>query len=158
MVARFSSEFVEARRRALERFLRRIASHAEFIESEIVVAFLENDPASLHKLKENRIAARSKSSSSSKMSWFESTITQAINGGKAEVEKSAADEKVEEINQYLTQLEKQMSSTIKHSEHLVKRSRDISQAMFELGQSMTYLGQNEGDGLGTGLTQVIKRN
>jgi hypothetical protein len=159
MVARFSSEFVEARRRALERFLRRIASHAEFIESEIVVAFLENDPATLHKLKESRIAARSKASSSSKMSWFESTITQAINGGKTEVEKSAADEKVEEINQYLTQLEKQMSSTIKHSEHLVKRSRDISQAMFELGQSMTYLGQNEGDGLGTGLTQVIgKRN
>ncbi len=61
---------------------------------------------------------------------------------------------MEEISQYVSQLEKQMNATLKHSECLVKRNREISQAMFELGQSLTFLGQNEGDALGAGLSDV----
>jgi sorting nexin-1/2 len=135
----------------LERFLRRIASHPEIADSEIFLNFLQNDPSALSRFKEARAALKPKLSTSA-MNWLEGTVSSLTS--KGEVEKSAADQKIEEIGSYIQQLEKQMSSTIKHSEALVKRSRDISQAIFELGQSLTYLGQSEGDALGTGLTQV----
>ncbi len=71
-----------------------------------------------------------------------------------ELEKSAADLKVEEISQYITQLDKQISNTWKHSEALIKRNREMSQALFEFGQSLSFLGQSEGDAVGSGLAQV----
>jgi DNA repair exonuclease SbcCD ATPase subunit len=64
--------------------------------------------------------------------------------------------KVEEISQYISQLEKQLSSATKHSETLVKRNKDMSQALFEFGQSISVLGQAEGDAIGTGLSMVRK--
>ena len=71
-----------------------------------------------------------------------------------ELEKSAADVKVEEISQYITQLDKQISNTWKHSEQLIKRNREMSQALFEFGQSLSFLGQSEGDAVGSGLAQM----
>ncbi len=73
---------------------------------------------------------------------------------QTELEKSAADIKIEEISVYILALEKQMVNVTKHSEALVRRSREISSAMFEFGQSITWLGQSEGDVIGAALTQV----
>ncbi len=104
------------------------------------------------------------------LAWFEGTVNNIANGKvlfaatvedcnsllllQTELEKSAADIKIEEISQYILALEKQMVNVTKHSEALVKRSREISSAMFEFGQSITWLGQSEGDVIGTALTQV----
>jgi hypothetical protein len=87
------------------------------------------------------------------LQYFEASVNSLANG-KVEVDKSAADIKVDEIVGYIHGLEKQMSTTIKHSELLVKRSREISQAMFELGQTLSSLGQSENDAIGSGLSQV----
>lgn len=151
-VGRFSSEFVESRRRSLERFLRRVAAHPELGSAETLATFLQSDDSSFQKIKEQSSTKKPKLTSSA-MAWFEGTVN-SLATGKPDVEKSAADTKVEEISQYVSQLEKQMNATLKHSECLVKRNREISQAMFELGQSLTFLGQNEGDALGAGLSDM----
>ncbi len=73
---------------------------------------------------------------------------------QAEVEKSAADVKIEEISQYITAIEKQMVSVTKSCDTLVRRSRETSTALFDLGQSISALGVAEGNAIGTALTQV----
>lgn len=151
-VGRFGSEFVESRRRGLEKFLQRIASHNEIGNSEFFVTFLQADEAAMLKAKGDAKAAKPALASKA-MAWFDVTVNNIANG-KAEIEKSAADTKIEEISQYILALEKQMVSVTKHSEGLVKRSRELSSAMFEFGQSITWLGQSEGDVIGTALTQM----
>lgn len=71
-----------------------------------------------------------------------------------ELEKSAADIKIEEINQYVTQLEKQLAGVTRNAENLVKRSRELSLAFFEFGQSFSFMGQQEGDTVGSALSEV----
>lgn len=71
-----------------------------------------------------------------------------------ELEKSAADIKTDEINQYVTALEKQLTGVTKHAENLVKRSRETALAFYEFGQSFSFMGQSEGDTVGTALTQL----
>jgi hypothetical protein len=105
-----------------------------------------------NRAKESSSAKKPKLSQSA-LQYFEASVNSLANG-KVEVDKSAADIKVDEIVGYIHGLEKQMATTIKHSEHLVKRSREISQAMFELGQTLSALGQSENDAIGTGLSQV----
>jgi sorting nexin-1/2 len=73
---------------------------------------------------------------------------------KQELEKSAADIKTEEINQYVTALEKQLVSVTKHAENLVKRSRETAMAFYEFGQSFSFMGQCEGDTVGAALAQL----
>eukprot|EP01038_Epipyxis_sp_PR26KG_P011263 gene11263-15112_t len=146
-VGRFTSEFVESRRRALERFLQRIAAHHELGSSHHFVTFVEADETELVKAKSEK--PKSKLSA---MAWLEGTVNTFANS-KTELEKSAADIKIEEIGQYLISVEKQISNVAKHSENLVKRNRDLSISMYELGQSFTFLGQSEGDALGSALTQ-----
>jgi hypothetical protein len=73
---------------------------------------------------------------------------------QAEVEKSAADMKIEEISQYISAIEKQMVSVTKSCETLVRRSRETSTALFDFGQSISALGVAEGNAIGTALTQV----
>lgn len=151
-VGRFGSEFVESRRRGLEKFLQRIASHYEIGNSQFYVTFLQADEAAMARAKGDAKASKPALASKA-MAWFDVTVNNIANG-KAEIEKSAADTKIEEISQYILALEKQMVSVTKHSEGLVKRSRELSSAMFEFGQSITWLGQSEGDLIGTALTQV----
>ena len=62
--------------------------------------------------------------------------------------------KIEEIADYLSQLDTHMSNVAKGTTQLVKRNRDLANALFEFGQAFTWLGQSEGDALGTALVQV----
>lgn len=66
---------------------------------------------------------------------------------KAEIEKSDADLKVEDLTAYITVLEKQMQIVTKHSENWVKRYRETALTLSELGQSLTNLGETETDTL-----------
>ena len=77
---------------------------------------------------------------------------------QAGLEKNAADLKFEEILQYVTHLETQMSGVSKHTAALVKHNRAMANALFEFGQAFTWLGQSEGDSLGSALTQVYTHN
>ena len=74
-VGRFSSEFVESRRRALEKFLQRISAHADIGSLHHFIAFLQADDAALSKLKNE-----SKASKPGMMAWFEGTVSSITNG------------------------------------------------------------------------------
>lgn len=148
-VGRFGSEFVETRRRALEKFLFRVLYHPELGSSDYFKQFLTSDDNSLHKLKEESNKQNSKSSSPSPKKWL------AIgSGGKSDVEKTPSDVKVNEIVQYVNGLEKQMNAVRRQADHLIKRNRDLSNSLFEFGQSFTLLGQTEGGDIGQGLIQL----
>jgi hypothetical protein len=62
--------------------------------------------------------------------------------------------KFEEILQYVTHLETQMTLVAKHTSTLVKRNREMASAMVEFGQAFTWLGESESDALGAALKQV----
>lgn len=159
-IGRFSPEFVETRRRALERFLVKVSTHPELSDSSHFIMFLEGDDTALGSAKETS-AAFKKRLSNTAYSWFGDTVNNLSNSSRGNAggigdlhEKSPADIKIHEISLYIWALEKQMQNVARHSEFLVKRSRETATAMFELSQSLTYLGQSEGDTLGAALTQV----
>lgn len=80
-VGRFSSEFVESRRRALEKYLERISKHPELSTSEHFVTFLQTDDASFAKLKEDSKAAKPALSSTA-AKWLENKVQSISAGGK----------------------------------------------------------------------------
>eukprot|EP00428_Durinskia_dybowskii_P066394 CAMPEP_0170387430 /NCGR_PEP_ID=MMETSP0117_2-20130122/17553_1 /TAXON_ID=400756 /ORGANISM="Durinskia baltica, Strain CSIRO CS-38" /LENGTH=494 /DNA_ID=CAMNT_0010643297 /DNA_START=72 /DNA_END=1556 /DNA_ORIENTATION=+ len=152
-VGRFGEDFVESRRRALEKFLQRVASHQELSNSQYFIVFLQSTEAGLSEAKSESKAKATKSNSS--ISWLEGTVNKVTAGGKVpNLERSAADIKTDEINQYITALEKQLVNVTKHAESLVKRSRETAITFFEFGQSFTFLGQSEGDTVGAALSQL----
>lgn len=78
-VGRFSTEFVEARRRSLERFLLRIAAHQELKTAPVFIVFLQSNEESLKEAKE---ASKSgiKKISASLTSWFEGKVNSLSTG------------------------------------------------------------------------------
>ena len=84
-LGRFEPEFIESRRRAMEKFLNRVTKHPDLINSKVLVPFLSADDATLTHAKEERKSEKSKSTKSV-TSWFESkvnsltvTTTQVLN-------------------------------------------------------------------------------
>jgi sorting nexin-1/2 len=78
-VGRFSAEFVESRRRALEKFLQRIIAHAELVTSQSVIIFLQADDATLNKVKTDKKAEKPKLATSAS-AWFQGTVNSISNG------------------------------------------------------------------------------
>lgn len=78
-VGRFDSEFVESRRRSLEKFLLRISLHHEVGNSHHFVAFLQADDGAMAKAKADAKAAKTPLTSKA-MAWFEGTVNTIANG------------------------------------------------------------------------------
>lgn len=72
-LGRLMANFVDARRRSLERYLSRIIAHPELSSSHILVIFLQNDEASFNRAKEESKASRPKLASTA-VSWFEGKV------------------------------------------------------------------------------------
>lgn len=74
-LGRFSSEFVESRRRALERFLSRILLHPDLGNAQSFCTFLQGDESSFGSAKdETKNANKQKLSSTTAMAWLEGTV------------------------------------------------------------------------------------
>ena len=156
-VGRFSPDFVEQRRRGLERFLSKISQHPLLVESQYFINFLTADDVAFNIAKSTVRQEHDENSNSSMVSWFNKAATTVANvatNKSVSMEKTASDLKIEEILEYLNQLEILMSGVSKGTSLVVKRNRDMANALFEFGQAFTWLGQSEGDLLGTALVQV----
>jgi sorting nexin-1/2 len=147
-VGRFTDEFVESRRRSLEKFLQRVATHSELGHSVQFVAFLQADEGGLSAAKKEAKNVKSRASTVS-TSWLDSMTT-----AKPELEKSAADIKIEEILQYVSLLEKQLTNVTKYADNLVKLSRETSIAFYDFAQGFNALGMSEGESVGPALSEV----
>lgn len=78
-VGRFSAEFVESRRRSLEKFLVRVMAHPELGLSPLMVTFLQASDDALSRAKDEAKASKPKLSSTAK-AWFEGTVNTLANG------------------------------------------------------------------------------
>ncbi len=78
-VGRFSSDFVESRRRALEKFLQRVSVHHEIGSLPQFIIFLQGDDAAFARAKGDAKSGKP-SVTSSAMAWFEGTINTISNG------------------------------------------------------------------------------
>jgi sorting nexin-1/2 len=153
-VGRFSAEFIESRRRALEKFMNRVLAHPTLCQSELIITFLEADDTGLAAARDKGKVDKS-AKAPSVMSWFETKVnSMTVQPNEAATERTSADMKIDEIAEYVNKLEAHMTTLTKHVTALLKRQREMSAAMRDFGQAYTYFGQAEGDELGTSLMQV----
>lgn len=168
LVGRFSPEFVESRRRALQLFLHRCCMHPEIQHDDQLIVFLEVSEERLQQYKleyANRSGKQSKfgqfaaaavagsSTATSLFQWFDETVntisTTVIGAGasavsgKPTMEKTAADVEIEEMMAYMDGLEPIIAGLYKHAHGLTKRAREIADGLFEFGVSFTQLGKSE---------------
>lgn len=156
-MGRFSPEFVEARRRALEKFLERISEHVELGKSATFITFLQATDIQLNEAKEISKAAKVKVTEKAK-SWLQgvgNSLTAAATNQKAvEPEKTPVDLKVDEIAAYALVFEKQLDIISKQSRNIVKRSGEAASALYDFSQGLANLGKAEGEALGAALNHV----
>ncbi|KAH8056159.1 hypothetical protein JL720_14226 [Aureococcus anophagefferens] len=167
VVGRFSADFVESRRRLLEKFCVRLAAHEELSDSKYFKLFLQADDAGLSVAKaEQKLAEKAETKKNARpgggsfanmSAWFEDTVNSVSLSMAANAEakeKSPADEKIEEVKAYIHSLEVQMGNVAKHTSGLMNRNRELSTGLFEFGLAFTLLGQTETDPLSTALTKL----
>ncbi|KAJ0406251.1 hypothetical protein ATCC90586_008209 [Pythium insidiosum] len=148
LVGRFSPEFIESRRRALQLFLQRCSMHPELQHSEHLTTFLEASDELLTTFKSDPKNDIAKHARGSIFQWLDETVTTisstlgAANTG-SNLEKSAADVEVEEMMAYIDGLEPIMTGLHKHAHGLTKRAREIADGLFEFGVAYALLGKTE---------------
>lgn len=110
-VGRFSPDFVEQRRRGLERFMCKISTHPVLVESHYFITFLTADDVAFNIAKSTVKQEKNEKSASSMVSWFNkaaNTVANVATNKTVQIEKSPSDLKIEEILEYLNSLENHM--------------------------------------------------
>jgi sorting nexin-1/2 len=79
-VGRFGEDFVESRKRALEKFLQRVAAHPELSNSQFFIVFLQSSESGLAEAKSESKAKASKPNAT--IGWFEGTVNKVTTGAK----------------------------------------------------------------------------
>lgn len=146
LVGRFSPEFVESRRRALQLFLHRCCLHPELQHSEHLTTFLEATDDALQHFKADPKNSLGKGARGSLFQWLDdtvSTISTSLGASSASLDKTPADHEVDEMIAYIDGLEPIMTGLHKHAHGLTKRAREIADGLFEFGVSFTLLGKSE---------------
>ena len=169
-VGRFSPAFVEARRRELERFLRRVAIHPELQDSACLDTFLRADDVTLQAAKNSKTnVVLQQSSMMPHMSmppqmmmsaappkkegfkrWFAETKTSMT----GDLVRSPDDELFEEIQRYVHGLDSQMKNVSTQATGLVRKGKEMANGLFEFGLAFNLLGQSEADALGDALCKL----
>lgn len=146
LVGRFSPEFVESRRRALQLFLHRCCLHPELQHSEHLTTFLEATDDALQHFKSDPKNSVAKGARGSIFQWIDetvNTISTSLGASNTNLEKTPADLEVDEMIAYIDGLEPIMTGLHKHAHGLTKRAREIADGLFEFGVSFTLLGKSE---------------
>jgi len=183
-VGRFSAAFIEDRRKNLERFLRRVATHPELQDASCVNTFLRADDATFNAAKHSNWEAANTTEHSNNPnipnnntmasqhsampyppkkkegiklpSWLKNTATSVTSSltGAPDLVRSPDDDLFDEIERYIHGLDDQMKSVAQQASGLVRKGKDIANGMFEFGLAFSLLGQSEAEGLGTALQKM----
>lgn len=140
VVGRFSPEFVETRRRNLEKFLQRVSEHPDLGNAEAFRIFLQAEDGVLHQEKD-----KTKPSLATSPTGILGMMNKSFNKAVTVVDAISHpdDARVEEIITYINRVDVQFSKVAKRSTALVAKNRDLHQHLFEFGLSLTLLGQDE---------------
>ncbi|KAI4348944.1 hypothetical protein L6164_009604 [Bauhinia variegata] len=150
---RFSAEFIEMRRQALDIFVNRIASHHELQQSEDLRTFLQADEETMERLRSYEIGIFKKPSDLMQIfKDVQSKVSDVVLGKEKPVEES--DPEYEKMKQYIFELENHLAEAQKQAYHLVKRHRELGQSLSDFGKAVKLLGTCEGNALGKAFSEL----
>ncbi len=171
VVGRFGADFVESRRRQLERFLQQTAEHEELSKSHYFQTFLQADDAGLLNAKaeakvQEKLNAPNRQTqvpgdgtlATRVGAWLEGSVASLSASMQASqtanVPQTSEDEILESELAHVANLEAQTQNVSKHAQTLAKRNRDVANGLFEFGLAFTLLGQTEHAPLNDALTKL----
>ncbi|CAL4953537.1 unnamed protein product [Urochloa decumbens] len=138
---RFSKEFIELRRQALDLFVNRIASHPELKQSEVLRVFLQADEEKMDRARSYETGIFKRPADFLQM--FKSKVSDVVLGKEKPVEESTPE--YEKLKNYIFELENHLAEAQKQAYRLVKRHRELGQSLAEFGKAIKLLGACEGD-------------
>ncbi|XP_011625948.1 sorting nexin 1 isoform X2 [Amborella trichopoda] len=145
---RFSAEFIELRRQALDTYVNRVASHPQLQQSEDLRSFLQDDEETMERAR-SQDGGIFKKKPADLMQIFkdvQSKVSDVVLGKEKPLEE--ADPEYEKMKRYVFELEDHLAEAQKQAFRLVKRHRELGQALSDFGKAVKLLGDSEGNQLG----------
>ncbi|KAJ0088493.1 hypothetical protein Patl1_32625 [Pistacia atlantica] len=177
---RFSAEFIEMRRQALDVFVNRIASHLELQQSEDLRTFLQADEEVIYlksysildlifflvnadvfsaaqtmerlRFQETGIFKKKPTDFMQIFKDVQSKVSDVVLGKEKPVEESNPE--YEKLKHYVFELENHLAEAQKHAYRLVKRHKELGQSLSDFGKAAKLLGACEGDSLGKTFSEL----
>ncbi|XP_021660028.2 sorting nexin 1 isoform X1 [Hevea brasiliensis] len=151
---RFSAEFIELRRQALDIFVNRIASHHELQQSEDLRTFLQADEETMERLRsqETGIFKKKPADLMQIFKEMQTRVSDVVLGKEKPVEESNPE--YEKLKNYIFELENHLSEAQKHAYRLVKRHKELGQSLSDFGKAAKLLGACEGHALGKAFSDL----
>ncbi|XP_041025082.1 sorting nexin 1-like isoform X2 [Juglans microcarpa x Juglans regia] len=151
---RFSAEFIEMRRQALDIFVNRIASHHELQQSEDLRTFLQADEETMERLRSQETGIFKKKPTDFMQIFkdVQSKVSDVVLGKEKPVEESNPE--YEKLKHYIFELENHLAEAQKHAYRLVKRHRELGQSLSDFGKAVKLLGACEGNSLGKAFSEL----
>lgn len=139
-VGRFTPEFIESRRRGIEKFMGRVTKHVILRDAACVASFLQTQDAAFAQCKAQYKQDRA-AVSGSVAGWLGDKMNTMSTS--TSIQTTEDDGKVEGALDYVLAWERQLTTVAKQSSQIVKSAQDKSKALFEFGQAFSSLGLNE---------------
>ncbi|CAA3022828.1 sorting nexin 1 [Olea europaea subsp. europaea] len=151
---RFSAEFIEMRRQALDVFVNRVASHHELQQSEDLRTFLLEDEQTMERERSQETGIFKKKPADFMQIFkdVQSKVSDVVLGKEKPVEESNPE--YEKQKNYIFQLEDHLAEAQKHAYRLVKRHRELGQSLSDFGKAVKLLGTCEGNSLGKAFSEL----
>ncbi|KAL0910813.1 hypothetical protein M5K25_018902 [Dendrobium thyrsiflorum] len=151
---RFSAEFIEMRRQALDVFINRVASHTELKQSEDLRIFLQEDEETMERTRSQETGIFKKKPSEFMQIFKEvqSKVSDVVLGKEKPVEESSPE--YEKLKHYIFELEDHLAEAQKQAFRLVKRHRELGQSLSDFGKAIKLLGACEGESLGKAFSEL----
>ncbi|PIA59189.1 hypothetical protein AQUCO_00400217v1 [Aquilegia coerulea] len=145
---RFSAEFIEMRRQALDVFVNRIASHPELQKSDDLRTFLQAEEETMERARfqETGIFKKKPADLMQIFKDVQSKVSDVVLGKEKPVEESNPE--YEKLKHYIFGLEDHLAEAQKHAFRLVKRHRELGQSLSDFGKAVKLLGACEGKSFG----------
>ncbi len=149
LISRFEPEFIERRRKDLERYLSRVASHEELSSSNYFMTFLQADDAALAEKKEEvkklkAQLAKEGTPGANFVKWIDEAISVVkLRVGMEDEPRSEVDKQFEHMEQYVNELDIQIHQVAKHVSSLVKKQKILGNTMYDFGFAFTQLASSE---------------
>jgi len=147
LINRFSAEFVEYRRKELERFMKRVLNHPILKDSKSIPLFLHSTDAELQGYRSKGVPQEEKPKAANKKGFFAtftasiSSVTNTLTG----VELTETDPWFDKHKTYLNNLEQQLQLLGDRSESAGRRRAEMSSAVMDLSHSASLLSGAETD-------------
>ena len=158
IVGRFSAEFIDARRRGLQKFLYRVMTHRLLCKSLDLPPFIMTEEANFEKLKRDMVVSQSKQAAPQGILEYFSDIQssfQSTFGKQVEVPPTRDDVMCADFLAYAQSLETSLGAVDANTETMLRRSKDLGQAYYEFGLCFTHLGQYETEQQNASLGQAF---